>query len=132
MSTFFDQIEELNRIPEFNLKYVQTVLKLIISKVLDLDEVDVGVFNDGHGTFGSLITFTVDDFETVVIDLRCSSNSYYLTINDNSENPGTGTFRYCLSDNPALIETIPEGLREFMEMVAFEREETVLRPKTLQ
>ncbi|MEP3390491.1 MAG: hypothetical protein ABJO02_20025 [Reichenbachiella sp.] len=133
MGTFFDQIGGLDGIPEFNFGYAETVLKLVVKGLLELDEIDVGISTDEEENIAAIITFTSDEFETVLTELTYNSDSEYeITIVDNSEEFRTCSFKYCLSSHQALIELIPEGLREFMKEVKLSGENAVLKPRTLK
>lgn len=130
MSTFFPKIEELATIPEFHFKYAEAILQILIKKILKLEEIDVGVYQEDR--FGSVITFTDDEFENVIIDLKYQGGKYKLVVRDNSEDFGTSLFEYRISDHERLVEMIPSGLQEFMERVEEEQQEAVLRPGTLK
>lgn len=131
MTSFLPKITDLQAVPDINFFYAKNVLSLVINKILEFDEVDIGIHNDEQGRIGSVIAFAADAIDRVLVRLEYFPSGYLLTLEDNSENMDTSVFTYRISDQDELIESIPSGLREFMEEVAFEGEPRVLIPKTL-
>jgi hypothetical protein len=128
MGTLFPVMDELQNVPLFHTRYAETILKIIISRLLSLEEIDVGIFQDRK--IGSIISISDGEFDSVVADLKFSGE-FELVVHDNSENNDSSSFSYTLSPNKGLMSIIPLGLQEFMEVVALEQQPAVLRPRTL-
>lgn len=131
MSSFLPKISDLQAVPDINFLYAKNVLSLVINKILEFDEVNIGIDNDEQGRIGSMIAFAADDIDRVIVRLEYFPSDYLLILEDNSENMDTSVFTYRISDQDELIESIPNGLRELMEEVSFEGEPRVIIPKTL-
>lgn len=129
MSTFFPTIDGRSSIPDFNYRYAERILEMLIARILKLDEIDVGLYH--REKVGSVISFADDEFEKVIIHLEYEAGKYKLSVSDNSEGFETSRFEYIISEKESLIEMIPGGLREFMEKVEEEQQEAILRPGTL-
>lgn len=131
MSTFFSSVNELSQIPDRHLQYAQSLLSVFISNILLLDEIDVGV-SHGQDAVRSIITFTSDDFEKVLVHLIYSPrDNFRIEVVDNSNEFEDSKFYYTIHEDSMLEKMIPEGLRNIMEEVALEGEEKMIKPKTL-
>jgi len=131
MSTILPNIDDLQSVPDINFFYAKSVLELVIRKLLELDEIEVGIHRDELGRYGSVMAFAADEIDRVMVRLECFPGEYILTLQDNSENMDTSVFTYRISDHEELVESIPFGLREFMEDVADGGEPKTLRPNSL-
>ncbi len=131
MSSFLPKISDLQAVPDINFLYAKNVLSLVINKILEFDEVNIGIHNDEQGRTGSMIAFAADDNDRVIVRLEYFPSDYLLTLEDNSENMDTSVFAYRISDQDELIESIPTGLRGLMEEVSIEGESRIIIPKTL-
>lgn len=132
MGAFFSQIDELSQIPGRHLQYAESLLTLFISNILELDEIDIGV-SDGPDEIKSVVTFTSDEFEKVLVHLTyCASENFRIEVVDNSDEFEDSKFYYTIHQDSALEKMIPEGLRKIMDEVAFGQEPQVVKPKTLK
>jgi hypothetical protein len=77
MSTFFSSVDELSQIPDRHLQYAQSLLSIFVSNILLLDEIDIGV-SQGQDETRSMITFTSDEFERVLVHLIYSARSNFM------------------------------------------------------
>ena len=115
MTSILPQIKELQEIPRLHLEYAKTILNMLVHKLLELEEFEVGVFGDNDG---SIVSFDSDDFEDIRLDLRCKRNNFSLKIIDNTDGYRTSVFLHKIEDESELFYIIPEGLRTLMEEVA--------------
>lgn len=129
MSTFFTEIENLSEVPQLHFLYAKKLLELIVDTLLQLEEIDVGVFgNELDG--GSQVSFSDGEFENVITNLKYYGGEYVLEANDRSEEIDTSAFSYKL--HGTLLHIIPEGFRNFMEETASNNEPALMLPGTLK
>lgn len=132
MSTFFCSIDELSEIPDRHLQYAESLLSIIISKILLLDEINIGV-SGGGGETKAVITFTSDEFERVLVHLTfCPRENFRIEVVDNSDDFEDSKFYFTIHEESMLEKMIPTGLKNIMEEVAFDEESRMVKPKTLK
>lgn len=125
MTSILPQIEILQEIPFFHKRYAEIVLKLIVDKLLCMNEFEIGT---GNGK-GSVIGFDADDFENVQIELQYFDFKFVLIVNEHSEENFASTFTYKIFEDSPLYKMIPEKLIAAMGQVADEKESVTYKPK---
>ena len=131
MSSFLPRINDLNALPPINYNYAKTVLSLVIQNILALDEIEIAFGNQEQNGARSAIVFTVDDLERVIVSLEFIQPDFSLIIEDNSENSETSVFKYRISDHEELVNSIPEGLLDILQEVAYDGQPKTVNPKLL-
>lgn len=107
-------------------------MSIFISTILDLDEIDIGV-SDGAHEVKSIITFTSDESESVLVHLTyCTNENFKIEVVDNSDEFEDSKFYYIIHQDSLLEKMIPEKLRELMDDVAFKGEPRMVNPKILK
>lgn len=126
MSSILPKIEVLNEVPALHEFYAGSLFKILIDKLLRMDEFEIGIGWQGKKEW-SAIGFDGDDFEDVQLELRYMDHNFVIVVNENSEENFASTFTYKIFESSPLYNQIPEKLREMMIDVAFEREATIFR-----
>lgn len=127
MTSILPQIEALQEVPFIHERYAETLLNLLVSKLLSMDEFEIGIFQKGRRR-GSVIGFDADDFENVQLELRYIDYKFVLVLHEHSDENFASTFRYKIFEDSPLYQRIPDKLRVAMEDVADEFEPSTYQP----
>lgn len=114
MSSILSQIQELNQVHRIHEDYARAALKLIITKILNMSELDIGVFSNEKER-GSIIAFDGDDFENINIELCYAYPKFILNIRENGDELDISIFSYKILEHSNLYQMIPENLIKAME-----------------
>lgn len=117
MSSILPQIETLQDVPLFNYKYCEFMLKVLLSKLFEMQEFDIGLFREGEEE-GAVIGFDGNDSEDVQLELRYAENRFIIVVTENSTENFACTFQYKIFDDSLLYQMIPDKLRAVMEHAA--------------
>ena len=128
MSSILPQINQLSQVHIIHEQYAQAALKLIVEKLLSMDEFDIGTFTQGTDS-GSKIAFDGDDFENTEIELCYIYSKFILSIRAHCTEFNISSFTYTILEESPLYLMIPEKLRNAMEDVADIEEEVIFKPQ---
>lgn len=130
MSSILPQISSLQETPSFNFRYAEILLHLFVTKLLSMDEIEIGTFIEADEE-GSVIAFDGDDFENTQLQLRFAENRFVLVLQEHSDEHFACTFNYKIFDHSVLYQRIPDKLRAAMEDVASDNESATFRSDNL-
>lgn len=129
MSSFLPQIASLQETPSINYRYADILLNLLVTKLLSMDEFDIGIF-ETKDEKGSVIGFNGDEFENEHLELQYSDNRFILILHENSEENFACIFSYKIFQDSDFYQRIPENIRNAMGDVADNFKPAVYRPTT--
>ena len=134
MGSILPKIEKLQEIPELHEKYACSLLKLVLDKLLQEQELDIGIKRGANpDEVYSIISFDSDELENCNIELTFSIRSRIeLIVNDHSEDMFTSTFTYRIIEGTPIYKLLPVGLIDIMEEVVFEGESRKVSAKNLK
>jgi len=113
MSSILPQIESLQDVPFAHAQYAEGILNLMLNKLLEDGEYDIGAFFQGEQE-GSMVAFDGDDFENVQAELRYVDYKFVIVVSEHSDENFASQFSYKIFEGARLDKMIPDKLRADM------------------